>query len=121
MFHGCGFINQCYGDILIKNNEESTIVEVKAGERNFTISDLRQILIYAGLDYIHNQVFPTYNRLYNPLQTALDILTDPKIFPVSEAFSNISVAVLNILLYSPSNPPLYDSVNCITVNSPLTV
>ena len=67
MFHGCGFINQCYGDILIKNNEESTIVEVNAGERNFTISDLRQILIYAGLDYIHNQTQRILKfELYNP-------------------------------------------------------
>ena len=44
-FPGCGFIDKCQGDVI----EADTLYEVKAVERSFRISDLRQLIIYASL------------------------------------------------------------------------
>lgn len=46
-FDGCGFMDQCFGDILIGRR----LVEVKSGERSFSVSDLRQLLVYCTLNH----------------------------------------------------------------------
>lgn len=46
-FAGCGFINESHGDIYCEN----TLIELKSGERNFSVMDLRQILTYCTLNY----------------------------------------------------------------------
>lgn len=46
-FSGCGFVSDCFGDVLAG----TTLYEVKSGERDFRISDLKQILIYLTLNY----------------------------------------------------------------------
>lgn len=46
-FAGCGWVDDCSGDVLAGG----TLFEVKAGERLFRSIDLRQILIYAALDF----------------------------------------------------------------------
>lgn len=69
VFHGCGFINECKGDILVINKNESSLklVEIKSGDRNFNISDFRQLLIYAGLNYANRDGLQIKNfELYNP-------------------------------------------------------
>jgi hypothetical protein len=46
-FSGCGFLNPCVGDVLI--GEE--LYEVKAGDRRFRSTDLRQLMTYCTLNY----------------------------------------------------------------------
>jgi hypothetical protein len=46
-FHGCGIIDSCEGDILLAK----TLYEIKAGDRDFRLVDLRQVLIYCALNY----------------------------------------------------------------------
>lgn len=45
-FRGCGWLDGCVADAIA----ERTIFEVKAGDRRFRASDLRQVLIYCALD-----------------------------------------------------------------------
>lgn len=47
VFSGCGFINQANGDIAC----DKTLIELKSGERNFSVMDLRQILTYCALNH----------------------------------------------------------------------
>ncbi len=61
-FKGCGIIHSCKGDI-IDNNK---LVEVKAGDRNFRITDIRQILTYLALNSISKQYTIEYIALVNP-------------------------------------------------------
>jgi len=46
-FQGCGVVSACEGDIL----EGNCLYEIKAGDRAFRISDLRQLLVYSALAY----------------------------------------------------------------------
>ncbi|WP_256382790.1 hypothetical protein [Photobacterium toruni] len=46
-FSGCGFINQANGDIAC----DDTLIELKSGERNFSVMDLRQMLTYCALNH----------------------------------------------------------------------
>lgn len=45
-FAGCGVLEACEGDLIVRE----TLYEVKAGERNFRVADLRQLLIYCALN-----------------------------------------------------------------------
>ena len=45
-FAGCGIMSACEGDLLVSD----ILYEVKAGDRNFRITDLRQLLIYCALN-----------------------------------------------------------------------
>jgi hypothetical protein len=46
-FAGCGFLNPCVGDVLIGQE----LYEVKAGNRQFRSTDLRQLMTYCALNY----------------------------------------------------------------------
>ncbi len=62
-FDGCGFINESFGDII----SDSTLVEIKSGERRFNLTDLRQLLIYLVLNHYSKQsVKINYVELFNP-------------------------------------------------------
>src|SRR5688572_23421659 len=45
-FPGCGWLGECAGDVLA----EGTLFEVKAGQRAFRSTDVRQVLIYCALN-----------------------------------------------------------------------
>lgn len=62
-FKGCGIISEGEGDLSYSN----TLVELKAGERNFRIGDIRQLLIYCTLQHSEDssKAFK-YVELYNP-------------------------------------------------------
>lgn len=62
-FKGCGIISEGEGDLCYSN----TLVELKTGERNFGINDIRQLLIYCTLQHSEDpsKVFK-YVELYNP-------------------------------------------------------
>lgn len=52
-FQGCGLLFECTGDIRLRE----TLVEIKAGNGNFTKYDLYQLLIYGALNSISNEPY----------------------------------------------------------------
>lgn len=48
-FQGCGKVEACEGDVLLAE----TLYEIKAGDRNFRVIDIRQLLTYCALNYIN--------------------------------------------------------------------
>lgn len=50
-FQGCGLLFNCYGDLLY----EETLIEVKAGNSNFSRQDLYQLLTYGALNHISSK------------------------------------------------------------------
>jgi hypothetical protein len=61
-FNGCGFVSDCYGDVLVGD----TLYEIKSGERNFRISDFKQVLVYLTLNYSLHERTISYVGLLNP-------------------------------------------------------
>ncbi|EPN9529475.1 hypothetical protein ACT5AM_004217 [Cronobacter malonaticus] len=62
-FDGCGAINNSYGDIYYP----SVLVEIKSGDRNFSVYDLRQVLIYCTLNFYSKNRRNIKNfELFNP-------------------------------------------------------
>jgi hypothetical protein len=61
-FNGCGFVSDCYGDVLAGD----TLYEIKSGERDFRISDLKQVLVYLTLNYSLHERSISYLGLINP-------------------------------------------------------
>ena len=61
-FSGCGMIAACEGDLIVGD----CLYEIKAGDRPFRISDLRQLLTYSALAFASGNL--TFNRLglFNP-------------------------------------------------------
>jgi hypothetical protein len=47
LFTGCGWVDEAEGDVLADTN----LCEIKAGDRRFRGTDLRQILVYAALNF----------------------------------------------------------------------
>lgn len=46
-FPGCGLLNASFGDLLI----DDTLYEVKAGDRQFRSTDLRQLITYCAMNF----------------------------------------------------------------------
>jgi hypothetical protein len=61
-FMGCGIVNSCEGDVQVGES----LYEVKAGDRGFRVSDIRQLLIYAALAYSSDNLSFTKIGLFNP-------------------------------------------------------
>lgn len=61
-FQGCGFINACEGDVIFNNH----LFEIKAGDRTFRVSDLRQLLTYAALAHASGNLEFSRIGLFNP-------------------------------------------------------
>lgn len=77
-FQGLGFLNEAEGDILFEKN----LIEVKSGYRSFSVTDIRQVLVYLTLNYFS---FEPKNigkiELYNPrmgsvFEVDVDVLCD---------------------------------------------
>jgi hypothetical protein len=47
IFPGCGKIDDCEGDVLVS----TVLYEIKAGDRNFRLIDIKQVLTYCALNY----------------------------------------------------------------------
>jgi len=62
LFRGCGRMHACRADI-IKNDK---LIEVKAGDRHFRITDFRQIITYLSLNSISKQYVIENIALVNP-------------------------------------------------------
>lgn len=61
-FQGCGILFEANGDIHYQN----TLVEIKAGQRNFSIQDLRQIYIYGAMNHPTKKYEINQIELCNP-------------------------------------------------------
>ena len=77
LFKGCGRINACKGDILCNDK----LIEVKAGDRHFRITDIRQLITYLSLNSISKQYEIKRVGLVNPrkglsFETTVDILIE---------------------------------------------
>jgi hypothetical protein len=77
LFRGCGRIHACKGDII--SNDK--LIEVKAGDRNFRITDIRQIITYLSLNSISKQYDIENIALVNPrkgfsFETTVEVLID---------------------------------------------
>lgn len=80
VFAGCGFIDTCRGDVLV----ETTLFEVKAGDRLFRSVDVRQLVTYAALNLASRQHEIRQVGLFNPrvgIRATVDI--DELCFEVS--------------------------------------
>lgn len=62
IFPGCGILNSAEGDIYYSG----TLVEIKAGQRNFNIQDLRQLYTYLALNQINKDYEINSIELFNP-------------------------------------------------------
>ncbi|WP_019120452.1 hypothetical protein [Brevibacillus massiliensis] len=61
-FRGCGFINNCFGDVLV----DDTLFEIKMVNRNFRVHDCKQLLTYCALNYASNEYTIKRIALFNP-------------------------------------------------------
>lgn len=61
-FRGCGFVNECEGDLLVGTD----LVEIKAGDRAFRAKDVRQLLVYCALNSVSSQYVIEKVTLFNP-------------------------------------------------------
>ncbi|MGL4169580.1 hypothetical protein ABQJ53_05025 [Morganella morganii] len=62
-FDGCGFVNQSFGDLIYNK----TLIEIKSGERKFSLTDIRQLIIYLTLNHYSFLPFElTEIQLFNP-------------------------------------------------------
>lgn len=61
-FNGCGILSACEGDLI----SDGCLYEVKAGDRSFRISDVRQLLVYAALAYANRELIFDRIALCNP-------------------------------------------------------
>jgi hypothetical protein len=50
-FRGCGFVDACAGDLLIGDE----LIEIKAGDRAFRSTDIKQLLVYCALNSSYEQ------------------------------------------------------------------
>jgi hypothetical protein len=62
VFKGCGIVDGCIGDLLVA----TTLFEIKAGERSFRSIDIRQLVLYAALNYASHQYSIDKVGLFNP-------------------------------------------------------
>jgi hypothetical protein len=61
-FNGCGLLSACEGDLI----SNGCLYEIKAGDRPFRISDIRQLLVYAALAYANDSLSFDRIGLCNP-------------------------------------------------------
>lgn len=61
-FSGCGVVSACEGDLIYKD----CLYEVKAGDRGFRVSDIKQLLIYSSLAFSEGELNFSKVALFNP-------------------------------------------------------
>ena len=62
LFRGCSFLSDSQGDLYY----DSTLVELKAGQRNFIVEDIRQLLVYILLNFLSKHYELRRVELLNP-------------------------------------------------------
>ncbi|PBP32641.1 hypothetical protein CCL14_25995 [Pseudomonas syringae] len=61
-FSGCGVVSACEGDLIYKD----CLYEIKAGDRGFRVSDVKQLLIYSSLAFSEGELNFSKVGLFNP-------------------------------------------------------
>ncbi|KAB0484022.1 hypothetical protein SAMN04490202_1602 [Pseudomonas reinekei] len=61
-FSGCGVVSACEGDLIYKD----CLYEIKAGDRGFRVSDVKQLLIYSSLAFSKGELSFSKVGLFNP-------------------------------------------------------
>jgi hypothetical protein len=61
-FSGCGVVSACEGDLIYKD----CLYEIKAGDRGFRVSDVKQLLIYSSLAFSKGELNYSKVGLFNP-------------------------------------------------------
>ena len=61
-FSGCGLVSACEGDLIYKG----CLYEIKAGDRGFRVSDVKQLLIYSSLAFSKGDLTFSKVGLFNP-------------------------------------------------------
>lgn len=61
-FRGCGLLSACEGDLI----DGDCLYEIKAGDRQFRLLDLRQLLTYSALAYASESLTFSQIGLFNP-------------------------------------------------------
>jgi len=91
-FLGCGIMESCQGDIYIEN----TLVEIKAGERGFQTSDIKQVITYCALNWLSEKSLNIERiEIYNPRQGILwesdlsDLVLSVSSLPLEDLFEQI--------------------------------
>ena len=86
-FQGCGILANCEGDLLSKD----ALIEVKTGERQIAPSDIRQLLVYVGLNQISGGLYKINEvQYFNPRKGVLwrsrldDLFRSISTIPVSD-------------------------------------
>lgn len=63
LFYGCGIINNSFGDIYYSDS----LIEIKSGDRKFSVYDLRQLLVYFTLNFYSKDKRELHKfELFNP-------------------------------------------------------
>jgi len=62
VFTGCGVISSCVADVLAGD----TLYEIKAGEREFRVSDIKQLIVYSTLNFSRHRENIKNIALLNP-------------------------------------------------------
>lgn len=84
-FPGCGVMANCKGDILFENS----LVEIKCGERTLQASDIKQLLVYCGLNEIAGKKYKIDKIVYfNP---RMGVLWNGDISLVFRSISSITL------------------------------
>nr|WP_298173966.1 hypothetical protein [uncultured Pseudomonas sp.] len=61
-FSGCGIVSACEGDLIYQD----CLYEIKAGDRGFRVSDIKQLLTYSSLAFQNETIEFTKVGLFNP-------------------------------------------------------
>lgn len=85
LFSGCGIVSDCYGDVLVGD----TLYEIKSGEREFRISDLKQLLVYSTLNFSMRNTNISNVAILNPRLGIFVKITIKEFLEVSSGKSTI--------------------------------
>jgi hypothetical protein len=85
IFQGCGFVNQSEGDIYFID----TLVELKSGARKFSVTDIRQVLVYCTLNHYSSKEKRQLENieLFNP---RMGLVYQSTVKDLSENLSSLS-------------------------------
>jgi hypothetical protein len=93
-FPGCGWVNDAEGDVL----SGQILYEVKAGDRQFRLSDMRQLLCYCALDFSAKKYGIETVCLFNP-RTGVVIEEDLELLCQKTAGSSSADVLGEIVAY----------------------
>ncbi|TNE53865.1 MAG: hypothetical protein EP338_10070 [Bacteroidetes bacterium] len=93
-FDGCGILASCQGDLMY----QKTLVEIKAGERNISSSDIKQVIVYCALNWLaKSERKIEIVEIFNPRQGVLwqsslsSLISSISSLPTEDLFEQIGI------------------------------